>query len=326
MRVIARQKSRRSSGITFGAGDQDCQGKSMYTGSAIFVDFDNVFTTLWSIDEGMAIRFASNPADWLAGLAALNADRPCRWLVARCYLNPMGKVHAPGERNDRLWFSRFRANFVQAGFEVIDCPPLTWGAKNAADIRMVIDVLDLLGHRTRFEEFVFVSGDSDFTPLLHRLRAEDRRTAIVSPGHLATAYASVAERVLGLDALETLLAPAIAAAPDQATKDAAATDASENERAFEQLIRQRYESAVKPLNLSTLSHEVLRTLPDAKSGDWFGKGTFRRALDALALPNVRFSNHHLWNAEKHDPPAASQTTATTLGDEDDLPPDPEEQN
>ena len=214
-------------------------------------------------------------------------------------------------------------NFVQAGFEVIDCPPLTWGAKNAADIRMVIDVLDLLDHRTRFEEFVFVSGDSDFTPLLHRLRAEDRRTAIVSPGHLATAYASVAERVLGFDTLEVLLDPALAATPDQATKDAIATSGSDDERAFGQLIRQRYESAVKPLNLSTLSHEVLRTLPDAKSGDWFGKGSFRRALDSLALPNVRFSNHQLWNAEKHDPPTASQATATPSGDEADLPPDPE---
>lgn len=295
----------------------------MHTGSAIFVDFDNVFTALWAIDEGLAIRFASDPADWLAGLAALDADAPRRWLVARCYLNPLGKVHAPGEKNDRLWFSRFRANFVQAGFEVIDCPPLTWGAKNAADIRMVIDVLDLLGHRTRFGEFVFVSGDSDFTPLLHRLRAEDRRTAIVSPGHLATAYASVAERVLGFDTLETLLDGAAPGVPDQARLDATGTGVSEDEQAFGRFIRQRYEKAIGPLNLSTLSHEVLRALPDAKSGDWFGKGTFRKALDSLALPNVRFSNHQLWDADRHEAPAPPQAAPSPPDDRDIVLSDPE---
>lgn len=294
----------------------------MHTGSAIFVDFDNVFTALWGIDEGLAIRFASDPADWLAGLAALNTETPRRWLVARCYLNPLGKVPAPGEKNDRLWFSKFRGNFVQAGFEVIDCPTYTRWAKNAADIRMVIDVLDLLDHRTRFEEFVFVSGDSDFTPLLHRLRAEDRRTAIVSPGHLAAAYASVAERVLGFDVIETLLNDALPAVPDQATAGATGAGASEGEQAFGQFIRQRYESAIKPLNLSTLSHEVLRTLPDAKPGDWFGKGTFRKALDSLALPNVRFSNHQLWNAEKHDPPATPQAVMPLPDDGDPIPTDP----
>jgi hypothetical protein len=298
----------------------------MYTGSAIFVDFDNVFTALWGLDEGLAIRFASDPADWLSGLAATDADAPRRWLVARCYMNPWGKVSAPGEKNDRLWFSKFRANFVQAGFEVIDCPTLTRWAKNAADIRMVIDVLDLLDHRTRFEEFVFVSGDSDFTPLLHRLRAEDRRTAIVSPGHLASAYASVAERVLGFDQIETLLNDASPRTADPAMTDATEDGASEDEQAFALLIRQRYEKAAGPLNLSTLSHEVLRTLPEAKSSDWFGKGTFRKALDSLALPNVRFSMHQLWDAERHEPPAASQATAGMPDDADAIPSDPEDRD
>ena len=294
------------------------EGGNMHTGSVIFVDFDNVFTALWVIDEGLAIRFASDPAAWLAALAALDADAPRRWLVARCYMNPRGSVSAPGERNDRLWFSNFRGHFVQAGFEVVDCPALT-RTKNAADIRMVIDVLDLLDHRTRFLEFVFVSGDSDFTPLLHRLRAEDRRTAVVSPGHLAPAYASVAERVLGFDTLEKLLAGPAPGASHEAKADAAESGASADEQAFGRFIRQRYEAAAGPLNLTTLSHEVLRMLPDAKSGEWFGKGSFRRALDSLALPNVRFLNHQLWDATRHDPPAPPSAAAAPDSDTAALP-------
>ena len=298
----------------------------MPTGSAIFVDFDNVFTALWGVDEGLAIRFASDPSVWLSGLAAIDADAPRRWRIARCYMNPRGNVSAPGERNDRLWFSNFRTNFVHAGFEVIDCPTLTRGIKNAADIRMVIDAIDLLEHRTRFEEFVFVSGDSDFTPLLHRLRAEDCRTAIVSPGHLAVAYAAVAERVLGFDVVERLLNGIVPAAPVQATATTTETSASVNEQTFGQLIRQRYQTATKPLNLSTLSQDVLRELPDAKSSDWFGKGTFRRALDSLKLSNVRFSNHQLWDAERHEAPAVLQAAVTSPFDENTLLIDPEDRD
>jgi uncharacterized LabA/DUF88 family protein len=52
---------------------------------------------------------------------------------------------------------------------VIDCPPLTSQNKNGADIRMVMDILDALNHQTRFNEFILLSSDADFTPLLTRL-------------------------------------------------------------------------------------------------------------------------------------------------------------
>jgi hypothetical protein len=278
----------------------------MHDGSVIFVDFDNVFSALWAIDGRLAIRFASDPASWLTGLAEMDAaNGPRRWLVARCYMNPSGWVSAPGEQNDRLWFYRFRADFVNAGFEVLDCPTLTRGAKNAADIRIVIDALDLLGHRTRFGEFMFISGDSDFTPLLYRLRAEDRRTAIVAPGRLSSAYSAVADQVLGFDRIGTLLGSTsgeLAKAADAEVLEPG-NHASADEQAFATLVRRRYDDARAPLNLSSLSSEVVREIPGAKSSDWFGNGTFRKALDQLSLSDVRFAQHHLWNERRHQPPA-----------------------
>jgi hypothetical protein len=278
----------------------------MHDGSVIFVDFDNVFSALWVIDGGLAIRFASDPASWLTGLAEMDAvDGPRRWLVARCYMNPSGWVSAPGEQNDRLWFYRFRADFVKAGFEVLDCPTLTRGAKNGADIRIVIDALDLLGHRTRFREFVFISGDSDFTPLLYRLRAEDRRTAIVAPGRLSAAYSAVADRVLGFDRIGTLLGSTsgeLVKAADTGESEPE-NHVSADEQAFATFVRRRYDDARAPLNLSSLSSEVVREIPGAKSSDWFGNGTFRKALDQLSLSNVRFAQHHLWDERRHQPPA-----------------------
>ncbi|MCA1200137.1 NYN domain-containing protein [Sphingomonas sp. R647] len=278
----------------------------MHDGSAIFVDFDNVFSALWAIDGGLAIRFASDPATWLTGLGAMDApDGSRRWRVARCYMNPSGWVSAPGEQNDRIWFYRFRGDFVKAGFEVVDCPTLTRGAKNAADIRIVIDALDMLGHRNPVGEFVFVSGDSDFTPLLYRLRAEDCRTVIVAPGRLSSAYAAVADAALGFDRIGTLLGARGRELPEPllAGMAIAQETASADAQMFAALVRRRYGAASAPLNLSSLSSEILRELPGAKSSDWFGYGTFRKALDRLALPDVRFAQHFLWNERKHQPPA-----------------------
>ena len=61
-------------------------------------------------------------------------------------------------------FPFVRHHFLRAGFEVVDCPPLTAQLKNSADIRMVMDVRDILTHDTYFDEFVILSADADFTP------------------------------------------------------------------------------------------------------------------------------------------------------------------
>ena len=76
--------------------------------AALLIDFDNVFISLWNLDQDAAIRFASEPGDWLQVLAnTYLSGEQRRWLVARCYLNPAGFVSVNGRRDDRLYFSRF---------------------------------------------------------------------------------------------------------------------------------------------------------------------------------------------------------------------------
>lgn len=284
----------------------------MVAKSAILVDFDNVFITLWDLDRDAALGFASEPGDWLQVLANTNLSGDSRrWLVARCYLNPAGYVHASGEANDRLYFSRFRPGLVRAGFEVVDCPAVARGGKNAADIRIVVDALDLLDHRTRFDEFVLASGDSDFTPLLQRLRAEDRRTTIISPGYLSSAYTALADSIVGFDALRSLVVadaddpPAEASAARRAIAPKGGKLAEATEADFAEFVRQRYEGASSPLNLAALALEAARTIPGAKQSQWYGHGTFSAAVAALGLPQLRFSQHHLWDDDRHQPPAGA---------------------
>ena len=90
-------------------------------------------------------------------------------------------------------FPFVRHHFLRAGFEVIDCPPLTAQLKNSSDIRMVMDIRDYLTHDTYFDEFIILSGDADFTPVLHRLRAHARRTVIFANDFTAAPYTAISD-------------------------------------------------------------------------------------------------------------------------------------
>lgn len=176
--------------------------------TALFVDFDNVYLGLKRTDPRAAEVFAAHPARWLAWLenpsqgALAHARRET--LIRKCYLNPRS-------------FYGYRHHFVCSGFEVVDCPPLTSHAKNGSDIRMVMDILDTLQHPTRFDEFMLLSGDADFTPVLLRLRAHDRRTAVLAVSHAVEAYTAACHWVIteNLFIREALgvSAPAPASAP-----------------------------------------------------------------------------------------------------------------
>lgn len=114
-----------------------------------------------------------------------------------------------------LYLNRFRPHLVRAGFEVIDCPALTMRQKSAADIRIVIDVLGALESPVRYDEIIVASSDSDFTPLLLKLRANDRRTTIITAGTLAPAYQAVADTYIDEQQLIALLLPSIASTVDE---------------------------------------------------------------------------------------------------------------
>ncbi|WP_158213636.1 NYN domain-containing protein [Sphingopyxis witflariensis] len=283
----------------------------MPTKTALLIDFDNVFISLWDLDRDAALRFASDPSDWLQVLANTHLNgEPRRWLVARCYLNPAGFVYAAADRKERVYFSRFRPGLVRAGFEVIDCPAVTRQGKNAADIRIVLDVLDLLAHHTRFDEFVIASGDADFTPLLQRIRAEDRRIAIMSPSYLASAYTALADRIVDFDALVSILnGEAEETTPDafdSGSKQIAPVGQEQDEETrFADFIRRRYDEASGPLSLAALAVEAARICPSAKRSNWFGRKTFSAAVVGLKLQHLRTSNHHLWDDERHQPPVAA---------------------
>jgi uncharacterized protein (TIGR00288 family) len=74
-------------------------------------------------------------------------------------------------------YKEFKAPMHQASFELIEIPHVRQSGKNSADIRMVVDALDLCYTKSHVDTFVIVSGDSDFSPLVSKLR-ENAKTVI----------------------------------------------------------------------------------------------------------------------------------------------------
>ena len=66
-------------------------------------------------------------------------------------------------------------SFHAQGIELIDIPQSRMSGKNSADIRMVVDAIDLCYSKTHIDTFVLVTGDSDFSPLVSKLKENDKR-------------------------------------------------------------------------------------------------------------------------------------------------------
>ncbi len=72
-------------------------------------------------------------------------------------------------------YKSFKAAMHEANFELIEIPHVRQSGKNSADIRMVVDALDLCYTKAHVNTFVIISGDSDFSPLVSKLRENAKR-------------------------------------------------------------------------------------------------------------------------------------------------------
>ncbi|MGC4113756.1 MAG: NYN domain-containing protein [Myxococcales bacterium] len=118
---------------------------------ALFIDFENLVT-----NTGItAASFDLQPS----------LDR----------LLEKGKVIFRRAYCDWSRFKDAKSHLHEFGVELVDVPPSTSAGKNGADMRLVIDALELCYAREYIDTFVIGSGDSDFCPLAYKLRENDRR-------------------------------------------------------------------------------------------------------------------------------------------------------
>jgi NYN domain-containing protein len=287
---------------------RESQGPMLTT---VFVDYDNVYLSLKRKSEEAAKRFSKDAGRWIKEIesgrlmASTNTPAesgPRRITINRCYGNPVPRRNQNDNSTDMSSFPFVRHHFLRAGFEVIDCPPLTAQLKNSADIRMVMDVRDILTHDTYFDEFVIMSGDADFTPLLHRLRSHARRAVIYSNDNTAAPYTALCDaEIRESDFLALLLENKLpeTAAIEDGTVQHAEVDTQRNETqalphasAIASLRKEilaevvaAVRAADQPLPLEALADRAVRTLGYDKTvgSAWGGVGSFRDLL-AKGLP------------------------------------------
>src|ERR1700736_2348428 len=111
-------------------------------------------------------------------LGAHDADFPAfdiRKVLERLLLK--GQIVVKKAYCDFERYKMFKRGLHEAAFELIEIPHVRQSGKNSADIRMVVDALDLCYTKGHVDNFVILSGDSDFSPLVSKLR-ENAKTVI----------------------------------------------------------------------------------------------------------------------------------------------------
>ncbi len=244
--------------------------------TALFIDFDNIFINLAEQDKQAAEKFATNPNRWLSWLEShlpmdyrggSFANR--RILIRRCYLNPNS-------------FSEYRPHFIRSAFEVIDCPPLTARGKTSTDIHMVMDILDALSHDTYFHEFIVLSGDADFTPVLLNLRKHARYSAVLSVGYASPAYRASCDQLIKQTAfMENALG--IHYEDEEQTVGAVKEINKTTEKLLKRIADHLYDAAASPTGLPGNDlPEIYKEYPEFKQGNhWLGFYSLKRLTQAV---------------------------------------------
>src|SRR3954462_7447210 len=109
-------------------------------------------------------------------LGAHDADFPAvdiRKVLERLLLK--GQIVVKKAYCDFERYKTFKRGLHEAAVELIEIPHVRQSGKNSADIRMVVDALDLCYMKSHVDTFVIISGDSDFSPLVSKLRENDKK-------------------------------------------------------------------------------------------------------------------------------------------------------
>ncbi|MCC6335827.1 MAG: NYN domain-containing protein [Myxococcales bacterium] len=269
---------------------------------ALFIDFENLVT-----NTGItAASFDLQPS----------LDR----------LLEKGKVIFRRAYCDWTRFREAKASLHEFGVELVDVPPSTRAGKNAADMRLVIDALELSYLREHIDTYVIASGDSDFCPLAAKLRENDRFVI-----GLAVKEATSPMFVKACD--EFLYLKTERRAPREQRPPAKKREGAkpgERRREIPDIAREVLEGllarATGPLNPSLIKETIVRKEPDFDERD-HGFSSFNRLLEAMEKEGLcsRLQQGRQWYVVARDAPKGEKPSpGAHPDDEEERIPDPED--
>jgi uncharacterized LabA/DUF88 family protein len=234
---------------------------------AIFLDFENLVT-----NTGItAASFDLQPA----------LDR----------LLEKGKVIFRRAYCDWSRFKEAKRHLHDLGVELVDVPPTATSGKNGADMRLVIDALELCHARDYIDTFVIGSGDSDFCPLAYKLRENDRRVIGIGVKEATSKlFVKACDEFMYLKLRTVEEAGAEERRGKQPRKQRSAAGQKpaaagrkpkgEVPAIAREVVSSLLAQATEPINPSLIKETIVRKQPDFDERE-YGFSTFSKLLDAL---------------------------------------------
>jgi hypothetical protein len=225
---------------------------------ALFIDFENLVTRTGIASETFDLQPALD------------------------ILLEKGKVVFRRAYADWTRFAPATKRLHDKGVELVDVPPSTQAGKNGADVRLVIDALELSYLREHIDSFVIASGDSDFCPLAYKLRENDR-TVIGMAVKDATSplFVKACDEFIYLRPGATKRREGAAGAKESKEREKAERP---KEKVIPDVARDAVSSilsrAAGPVNPSAIKAAIVRKEPDFDERD-HGFSSFSRLLEAM---------------------------------------------
>jgi uncharacterized LabA/DUF88 family protein len=285
---------------------------------ALFIDFENLVTN--------------------TGITASNFDLQ----PALDRLLEKGKVIFRRAYCDWSRFKDAKSHLHEFGVELVDVPPSTRAGKNSADMRLVIDALELCYAREHINTFVIASGDSDFCPLAYKLRENDRFVIGLAVKEATSPFfVKACDEFIYLKGQgrseERGARPSAARRLEKHTVSGVPTDSgTKKPRAVPEIAREVVSNllsrATGPLNPSLIKETIVRKQPDFDERD-HGFSTFSRLLEAMEKEGLlkRQQQGRQWyvvatdsagDGKGHE--AAGPHDEPTTGHDEEVIPDPED--
>jgi len=149
------------------------------TNVALFLDLDNVVIT----------KSNQIPNEDVISAIMKEANARGRVVLKRAYM-------------DSVRYTKLRPKIAGVGIDIIDMPYHGMQQKNSADLKLTVDAVCFALQMPNVDTFFLASGDSDFTPLLQKLRELNKHTVVLSrPGNLSTHLEHYCDEVLDIDEL-----------------------------------------------------------------------------------------------------------------------------
>jgi uncharacterized LabA/DUF88 family protein len=227
-------------------------------------------------------------------------------------------------------FHEAKAHLHQLGVELVEVPPSTRAGKNAADMRLVIDALELCYAREHINTYVIASGDSDFVPLAAKLRENDRYVIGLGVKQATSPmFVKACDEFIYLDSASRERErerdrekERDRDEPRRPRTDGQGRKKAEIPASVRQVVASLLARATGPLNPSFIKEALVRKKPDFDERD-FGFSSFSRLLEAMEreglLTRVQQGRQTYVTAKDGAPEAATKGEAAAAEGASDAP-------